>query len=67
MERVSERMISRSISATEKSNANKELIDALGKWRDRDLSEEPIKAMFLDAVNFDVRITVALKKPGPGG
>ena len=36
--------------------SNKELIDAVENWRTRDLSKEPIKHVFLDGVNFDMRI-----------
>ena len=59
---MSERLIGRRISATEVSNANKELIDAVEKWRNRDLSGEPIKYMFLDGVNFDMRIDGSVEK-----
>ena len=59
---MSERLIGRKISPSEVSNANKELIDAVGKWRERDLSEEPIKYMFLDGVNFDMRIDGSIEK-----
>ena len=43
---ISKRLIGRKISPTEVSNANKELIDAVEQWRERDLSDEPIKYMF---------------------
>ena len=59
---MSERLIGRRISPTEVSNSNKELIDAVEKWRNRDLSEEPIKYMFLDGVNFDMRIGGSVEK-----
>ena len=59
---MSERLIGRKISPSEVSNANKELIDAVEKWRERDLSEEPIKYMFLDGVNFDMRIDKSIEK-----
>ena len=59
---MSERLIGRSISPTEVSNANKELIDAVDRWRSRDLSEEPIKYMFLDGVNFDMRVNGSVEK-----
>ncbi|MDY7035230.1 MAG: transposase [Thermodesulfobacteriota bacterium] len=52
---ISNRLIGRKISPTEVSNANKELIDAVENWRTRDLSEEKIKYIFLDGVNFDMR------------
>ena len=38
------------------SNANKELISAVEKWRNRDLSAENIKYIYLDGVNFSMRI-----------
>ncbi len=59
---MSERLIGRRISPTEVSNANKGLIDAVEKWRNRDLSGEPIKYMFLDGVNFDMRIDGSVEK-----
>ncbi len=59
---MSERLIGRKISPTEVSNANKGLIDAVEKWRNRDLSGEPIKYMFLDGVNFDMRIDGSVEK-----
>lgn len=59
---MSERLIGRKISPTEVSNANKELIEAVEKWRNRDLSGEPIKYIFLDGVNFDMRIGGSIEK-----
>lgn len=59
---VSSRLIGRKISPTEVSSANKELIDAVEKWRNRDLSEEAIKYLFLDGVNFDMRLDGSIEK-----
>ena len=59
---LSERLIGRKISATQISNANKELIDAVERWRNRDLSDEPIKYIFLDGVNFDMRVGGSIEK-----
>ena len=59
---MSNRLIGRKISPTEVSNANKELIDAVENWRTRDLSKEPIKYVFLDGVNFDMRIGGSIEK-----
>ena len=53
---ISKRLIGRKISAGEVSNVNNELIDAAEKWRTRDLSEDPIKYIFVDGVCFDMRI-----------
>jgi len=59
---MSERLIGRKVSPTEVSNANKELVEAVEKWRTRDLSGEPIKYVFLDGVNFDMRIDRSIEK-----
>jgi putative transposase len=59
---ISTRLIGRKISPTEVSNANNELIDAVEKWRTRDLSEEAIKYIFLDGVTFDMRIDGSIEK-----
>jgi putative transposase len=53
---ISERLIGRHLSHTEVSNANKELSEAVEKWRHRDLSGEVIKYIFVDGVNFHMRI-----------
>lgn len=59
---ISKKLIGRRISPTQISNANKELIDSVEKWRNRDLSNEPIKYVFLDGVNFDMRIGKTVEK-----
>ncbi len=59
---ISTRLLGHKISPTEVSNANKELIDGVEKWRTRDLSGEPIKYIFLDGVNFDMRIDGSIEK-----
>ena len=59
---MSKRLIGRKISPSEVSNANKELIDAVENWRTRDLSKETIKYLFLDGVNFDMRIDGSIEK-----
>ena len=59
---MSKRLIGRKISPSEVSNANKELIDAVENWRTRDLSEETVKYLFLDGVNFDMRIGGSIEK-----
>jgi putative transposase len=53
---ISQKLIGRKVSPTEVSNANKELIEAVEKWRNRDLSGESIKYIFVDGVNFEMRI-----------
>ena len=53
---LSNKLIGRKLSPQEVSNANKELISAIEKWRTRDLSSENIKYIYLDGVNFSMRI-----------
>lgn len=53
---ISRRLIGRSISSTEISNVNKELSESVEKWRRRDLSPELVKYIFVDGVNFRMRI-----------
>ena len=45
-----------SISSTEISHANVELSAAVERWRMRDLSQEQVKYIFMDGVNFHMRI-----------
>jgi putative transposase len=59
---MSERLIGRRVSPTQVSNANRELIGAVENWRERDLSKESFKYMFLDGVNFDMRIDGSVEK-----
>jgi putative transposase len=53
---LSNRLIGRSISAAEISSVSSELTESVEKWRRRDLSGEEIKYLFLDGVNFRMRI-----------
>jgi len=59
---LSKRLIGRSVSPTEVSNANRELIDAVEQWRNRDLSRECITYIFVDGVNFDMRMGDTVEK-----
>lgn len=59
---ISEKLIGRKISAGEISNVNAELIDSVEKWRSRDLSDTPIKYLFIDGVNFSMRIERSVEK-----
>ncbi len=52
---ISRRLIGRSISHEEISEANMELTEAVEKWRNRDLSEEKIKYLYIDGVIFKMR------------
>jgi putative transposase len=53
---ISARLIGRRISHTEISSVNVELSEAVEKWRMRDLSGERIKYIFVDGVNFRMRV-----------
>jgi putative transposase len=59
---MSNRLIGRKISHTEVSQANKELVDSVERWRNRDLSKEQIKYLFIDGVNFDMRTGDSIEK-----
>jgi len=53
---ISLRLLGRKISHAEVSTANVELVAAVEKWRRRDLSQEAIKYLFIDGVNFRMRV-----------
>ncbi len=59
---ISKRLLGRKISSSEVSNANRVLIDAVEGWRTRDFSEETIKYIFVDGVNFSMRISKSIEK-----
>ncbi len=59
---ISKRLVGRKISHTEISNAAQELTDAVEEWRQRDLSPEPIKYLFIDGVNFEMRVDGTVEK-----
>jgi putative transposase len=59
---LSERLIGRSISATEVSKASKELTEAVERWRDRDLSGQSFKYLFVDGVVFPMRIDGSIER-----
>jgi putative transposase len=59
---MSERLIGRSISPSEISNASKELSEAVEQWRERDLSEESVKYIFVDGVFFPMRIDGTIER-----
>lgn len=59
---MSERLIGRSLSPTEVSEASKELSRAVEQWRERDLSGETYKYIFMDGTLFSMRIDGAIDK-----
>lgn len=59
---MSERLIGRKISAGEVSNVSKELHEAVEAWRQRDLSNEAIKYLYIDGTNFSMRVDRSVDK-----
>ena len=59
---ISERLIGRKISPAEISSLNVELTEAVLKWRRRDLSQEPVKYLFIDGVHFNMRLERSIEK-----
>jgi putative transposase len=58
---MSKRLLGHKISPAEVSNANKELVEAVERWRMRDLSQEAVKYMFVDGVNFNMRLADSIE------
>jgi putative transposase len=58
---LSRRLIGRSLSPAEISSSTAELKQAVEKWRMRDLSREKIKYLFIDGVNFRMRIAGSIE------
>jgi len=54
---ISKKLLGRKISAGEVSRVSRELVDAVERWRTRNLSRERIKYLFIDGVNFKMRVT----------
>lgn len=59
---MSQRLIGRNLSAGEISNVSRELTAAVEAWRERDLSQEPIKYLYIDGTNFSMRIERSVEK-----
>ena len=59
---ISEKLIGRRISPTEVSKASKQLAKAVETWRERDLSLETIKYMYVDGTLFSMRIDGSIEK-----
>ena len=53
---MSKSILGRKISHGEVSNVNKELMTGIDTWRCRSLSELPMKYMYIDGVNFHMRV-----------
>jgi len=59
---ISERLIGRRISAGEVSKVSGQLSEAVEQWRERDLSAESIKYLFVDGTLFSIRIEGSVEK-----
>ena len=59
---ISKRLIGRSISPTETSDATRELSVAVEQRRQRDLSQAPVKYLYLDGINFNMRLSGGITK-----
>lgn len=59
---MSRRLIGRKISPMEVSKASQELTGAVEAWRERDLSSEPIKYLYVDGTLFSMRIDGSVEK-----
>jgi len=59
---MSERLIGRKISPMEVSKASRELSQAVEAWRERDLSSEGIKYIYVDGTLFSMRIDGSVEK-----
>jgi putative transposase len=59
---ISQRLIGRKISAGEVSRCSQELIAAIEKWRNRNLSALRFKYLFCDGVYFEMRVARSIEK-----
>jgi putative transposase len=59
---ISERLLGRKISAGEVSKVSSQLTEAVETWRERDLSHDPIKYLFVDGTLFSMRVEGSVEK-----
>ncbi len=59
---ISERLLGRKISAGEVSKVSSQLSKAVEAWRERDLSHESIKYLFVDGTLFSMRVGGSVEK-----
>jgi putative transposase len=59
---ISEKLVGRRLSGAEVSKSSKQLAEAVEAWRQRDLSAEPIKYMYVDGTLFSMRIGKTVDK-----
>ncbi len=58
---ISSQLIGRRISHSQVSLVSRELIDAVEQWRERDLSAEKTKYLFVDGVCFKMRVAKSVE------
>ena len=58
---ISSQLIGRRISHSQVSLVSRELMDAVEQWRERDLSAEKIKYLFVDGVCFKMRVAKSVE------
>lgn len=59
---ISEKLIGRKVCASEVSKSSRKLAEAVETWRQRDLSVESIKYMYIDGTLFPMRIDGSIEK-----
>jgi putative transposase len=59
---ISEKLVGRRLSSAEVSKASKQLAQAVEAWRQRDLSSEPVKYIYVDGTLFSMRIGRTIDK-----
>jgi putative transposase len=59
---ISKSLLGRTISSSEVSKVNEELLSGIDKWRTRDLSDERIKYIYVDGVYFKMRSNRQIKR-----
>jgi putative transposase len=59
---ISERLLGRKISAGEVSKVSSQFSEAVEAWRERDLSREAIKYLFVDGTLFSMRVEGSVEK-----
>jgi len=62
IEMFSSQLFGRKISSGEVSNINKEVTSTIEKWRTRPLMDMRIKYLFIDGVNFNIRVSRKIVK-----
>lgn len=59
---ISKTLLGRTISSSEVSNVNKELMTGIETWRVKPLHDYKIKYIIVDGVNFDMRVEHSIEK-----